>query len=488
MKPALQTEHATIYQGDCLSVLKEMKGGSVHCIVTSPPYWGLRDYGTGEWEGGDAGCDHIAPPSGVRQKGVLLVGSGNRDGFSSDGQFKHVCRRCGARRLDKQLGLEKLHDCLALLRGKEPCGECYVCKVVLICRELRRVLRKDGTFFLNLGDSYCNSGSNKNGEGLDGKRRGGATGPDGETGYKKRDIRYSLSSVGLKIKDLCGVPWRTALALQADGWTLRSDIPWVRRNSMPESCTDRPAKSLEYVFLFSRGQRYYFDMESVRKPLLPGSADRYAYSFGGAKNQALVDANKDGVGRRTSIVGNRTADVDRNFRNSDLWFQSVDAPHGLTGVDDELVGLDVTTKGYAGAHFAVFPSALILPLILAGTSQKGCCPKCGVPWQRIVERDRQPTRPAKESKLGSTTIMEHGNRDPQRHCTTTKTKGWEPGCGCGGDPVPCTVLDPFMGSGTTAAVAVKNGRRAIGIELNEKYIELIARRLKKAEGDRGFGF
>lgn len=172
MKPHYETEHGSLYHGNALDVLKSMTDESVQCCVTSPPYWGLRDYG-----------------------------------------------------VDGQLGLEKT-------------PEEYIEKMVEIFREVRRVIRDDGCMFLNLGDSYASSGTGNNGnEGYD----------DGRANRTKRLGGNSVP--GLKPKDLCGIPWRVALALQADGWYLRSAMPWVKRSAMPESCTDRPASALEYMFL-----------------------------------------------------------------------------------------------------------------------------------------------------------------------------------------------------------------------------------------------
>ena len=160
MKPTLKTENAKVYQGDCLDVLKRLEAGSVHCVVTSPPYFGLRDYGTAEWEGGDENCEHLVRENHNAESSSLEGGKATVH-HAKEG-FKTKCPRCGARRIDKQLGLEEQHDCLALLRGREPCGKCYVCKVVLICRELRRVLRDDGIMWLNLGSCYAGGDTTNN--------------------------------------------------------------------------------------------------------------------------------------------------------------------------------------------------------------------------------------------------------------------------------------------------------------------------------------
>lgn len=339
--------------------------GSVHCVVTSQPYWGLRDYG-----------------------------------------------------VDGQIGLEKTL-------------EAFVETMVEVFREVRRVLRDDGTCWVNLGDSYSVH-----------KRK-----TTDKSGPKQRRNAGSLGvpsrcAPDLKPKDLCGIPWRVALALQADGWWLRSAMPWVKRSAMPESVTDRAASALEYVFHLVKSERYFWDMEAVRKP--PSGIMGGACFGGPAKEekaqQKIGSALRTQQRAATKEDRERYAAAGRNFRNADLWFESIEGPHGLCGVDDELVGLDVTSEAYKQAHFATFPTKLVEPLILASTSARGCCPACGAPWKRILNR--------------------------------TETLGWQPSCKCGRtDTVPAIVLDPFSGSGTTVRVARAHGRIGIGLELNPEYIE-----------------
>lgn len=267
---------------------------------------------------------------------------------------------------------------------------------------------------------------------------------------------------------------------------------------MPESVTDRPAKALEYVFMFAKQERYFWDMEAVKQK---GTGQ------GWRGTDFLPDSDKNkNVNGITAATGasrlNRSTEKlqSRNFRNADLWFQSIQQPHGLVGMGDELVGLDVTSEPLYQAHFAAFPCALVEPFVKAGTSLKGCCPKCGMPWHRKVEKDRKATRPGSDGKVpdyykqlneenphihhghGSRgkrfkNSIQLGNRDPLRHCTETKTIGWEPGCKCGKEPTPCVVMDPFAGAGTTLLVSQRNGRKFLGIELNKDYVELASKRL-----------
>src|SRR5208282_2509028 len=229
-----------ILTGDCMDVLPTLEAQSVQCCVTSPPYWGLRDYGTAEWEGGDSGCDHII---GEIRTGLGMValgqrlgcGGGHKAASSKPILAKDTCPKCGARRIDSQLGLESS-------------PEEYLAKMVAVFREVWRVLRDDGTLWVNMGDSYVsNPGNTTNRSSFDWKR-----------GKENQNLN-SYRGNGLKPKDLCMMPARLAMALQADGWYLRSDIIWHKPNPMPESCTDRPTKSHEYIFLLAKQERYFYD-------------------------------------------------------------------------------------------------------------------------------------------------------------------------------------------------------------------------------------
>lgn len=429
--------------GDWLAVLKEMPAGCVQCVVTSPPYWGLRDYKTGRWEGGDPKCDHKPNRQTQGQTGQRATRT-----FTAEAIAKDVCPKCGARRIDQQLGLEK-----------SPAE--YVTKLVEGFGELRRVLRDDGTVWLNMGDSYCgswgDSGHRPERSGKPGHQREKNTewfAREGHAGSLKARI------AGLKPKDLCGIPWRVAFALQADGWWLRSDIIWAKPNPMPESVTDRPTRAHEYIFLLSKSKTYYYDQEAIREAPqvaasdeLPVEGSWHSHTDDGARGQRIHK------GKDYCPAGGR------NKRS--VW--------------------TIPTQAFAAAHFATFPFALVEPCILAGTSAKGCCPECGAPWKRLVSKDRKATRPARDNVLDNTGMA---NRDPQRHVTESQTVGWVPVCRCGfygecatDDPVhlgsqPCLVLDPFMGSGTVAVVAKKLGRDFVGIELNADYVKLAEKRLR----------
>jgi DNA modification methylase len=410
---------ATLYLGDARQCLRGLPERSVHCVVTSPPYWGLRRYLPEE---------HAAAQD--------------------------------------EIGSEPSPDCGT--QGQGQCGGCFVCSMVGVFREVYRVLRDDGTVWLNLGDSYSGSwGARGRGHGTNAPR------PDLEEKYGTGAANRRVD--GLRDGNLVGVPWRVALALQADGWVLRSDVPWVKRSAMPDSAENRPGKCLEYVFLLAKGSGYYFDMDAVR----PSSTT--PTGAGGACFGRVMDreaAQQAGAASRRYERPNYT---DRALRNSDLWFQSVDRPHGVVGSGDEVVGLDVTphsARGQKKMHFAVFPPALITPLILASTSEHGCCAACGRPWERVGARVTASVRPAEsgaraEADAAGVALsgLNNGLREGHRE-RSSRTFGWRRTCGCQTDEVvPAVVLDPFVGSGTAVATALLLGRAGVGIDLSAEYLQ-----------------
>ena len=387
-----------VFYGDAERVLKTLPPGLVQCCVTSPPYWGLRDY-------------------------------------SVAGQF-----------------------------GLEATPEEYIARMVGVFREVWRVLRDDGTAWLNLGDSYCSAG--KGGE-WDERRMQKGT---GQTLYSRQANRGNYS--GLKPKDLCMIPARVALALQADGWWLRSDIIWSKPNPMPESCTDRPTTAHEHVFLLSKRARYFYDADAIREEHKPESLARYEYGLHAkAPNDGFISAGSDTGAFHSDRMGDHINYIGRNKRT--VW--------------------EIATAPYAGAHFATFPPALVEPCILAGTSPRAC-EICGAPWKRVTAKGE----PDEEWKAhcGADSSGEYHGKAQKDYATAgaenpsevkarilegmrkRETTGWQPTCSCDNEGKGrCLVLDPFAGSGTTGEVALKHGRDYLLIELNRDYEKLIRGRL-----------
>lgn len=340
-----------ILHGNCIEMLKTIPDESVDCCITSPPYYGLRDYGTGTWVGGNPNCPHkrlskFSENTATGHAQEELIGN------VGDAIYKSVCPLCGAVREDQQIGLEET-------------PEEYIERLVAVFREVKRILKSDGTLWVNIGDSYWGSGSR--GYDFTGKLTEASKVQAGSKGTENLSNIPKLvgtTDTGIKNKDLIGIPWMLAFALRSDGWYLRQDIIWHKPNPMPESVKDRCTKSHEYIFLLSKSPRYYFDYEAIQEPA--NYKDAAGIKFGGTK---YGDSNDT---KFATYSGNEyQSDGTRNKR--DVW--------------------SVIPSHYKEAHFATFPEELVTPMLLAG------CPKDGV------------------------------------------------------------VLDPFMGSGTTGAVAVLNGRQ-----------------------------
>jgi len=336
---------ARIIQADVIDGLRSLPDASVHCIVTSPPYWGLRDYG-----------------------------------------------------VPGQLGLEKT-------------PEEYLARMVEVFREARRVLRDDGTAWCNLGDSYAGSGCGWGG-GSFSEKSGHFQKIHGDVEHKNKD---QTPPPGLKPKDLCGIPWRLALALQADGWYLRCDIIWAKPNPMPESVTDRPTRAHEYIFLLSKSARYYYDAEAIMEPVSENTHARISQDL--AKQIGSFRANGGGKtnGPMKAVVKGSTrkmAEAGSGIKHNDSYETAMALK---VSARNKRTVWAVPSAAFKDAHFATFSPKLIEPCILAG------CPRGG------------------------------------------------------------TVLDPFVGSGTTCAVAKALGRNSIGIELNPKYVAMAERRVARAE-------
>ena len=395
-----------IRRGDNLDILPILAPRSVQCVVTSPPYFGLRDYGIAPsvWP-----AIEYAPMAGIPPISVPA---------------QVVC-----------LGLES--DPIA-----------YVAHLVHVFRLLRDVMRDDGTVWLNLGDSYA---ANRGYQVADSKHK---------------DVGNSHGAAvpsGLKQKDLMMIPARVALALQADGWYLRNQAIWHKPNAMPESVTDRLTNDYEPVYLLAKSARYYFDQNAIRtehtshierqsKPATP----RGTYASDGrslGREQQSESFHPAGRNRRT------------------VW--------------------TIPTQALRAEHYAPMPEALVEPCILAGSAAKAC-EHCGAAWVRLVETDNPRAsddyrnRAATPKDAASGGMAGRGSptsglakpgwrKDGSKTVTTT---GFAPACACAGNTgaVSSIVLDPYFGSGTTGRVAIKYGRRCIGIDKNDSYIDMSDRR------------
>jgi len=334
-----------LLQGDCLSVLRTLPAASVHCCVTSPPYFGLRDYGH-----------------------------------------------------NGQIGMERT-----------PAE--YVAALVDVFREVRRVLRDDGTLWLNLGDSYAND-----------KKWGGHTGGKHVAELHGQAIGRSRRDTGLKPKDLIGIPWRVAFALQDDGWWLRSDIIWAKTNAMPESVQDRPTRAHEYMFLLAQRERYYYDAQAIAEPAQFWQGAAATFERSGPVSQHVLPGQSaaqhsperaGGKGGRNSFRGRGAEREGEKGPANREGRELADVGYGPTRNKRSV--WTVATRPYPEAHFATYPVELVQPCILAGSPAGG------------------------------------------------------------------TVLDPFNGSGTTGVAAIGLGRQYIGIELNPAYRAMAERRLSTTQ-------
>lgn len=325
-----------IRQGDCLDLLRDMPNESINCCITSPPYWGLRDYGTAEWEGGDSECSHKRDS---KQSELTQTGHRNLEGAVDDGIYKDECKRCGAKRKDRQLGLE--------LTPQE-----YVEKMRLVFSEIKRVLKKDGTLWLNLGDTYSAQRWTKKGE---------KTTPAQPMNGMKDDWRAIApeKESGLPDKNLVGIPWRVAFALQSDGWYLRQDIIWHKPNPMPESVADRCTKAHEYIFLLSKEPNYYFDSEAIKEDSV--------WDTDGEGTIKRAERQREGLKSNPSEIKNGIRIKYPNGKHG----QTHQSPKTIYGKRNKRSVWSINVKPYKEAHFATFPTELITPCVLAG------CPKNG---------------------------------------------------------------------------------------------------------------
>lgn len=424
-----------ILVGDCRDKLRELQDQSVHMVWTSPPYFGLRDYGN-----------------------------------------------------DDQIGLE-------------PTPDDFVEAMVTVMGHVRRVLRDDGTLWLNIGESY-----------------GGVRGnihpsPDNKNSHEGADTPTKAKKGTLR-KQLLGIPWQVVLALQTDGWYLRSNIIWAKGVSgqddfkddmwqamyqagvsetqalkamelvdphvgscMPEAVKDRPTTSHEHLFLLAKNEKYFYDHYAIRED--PSTE---------------IDGRGSWEERKKAGHPTRYGDTESKSYSGEATMPSLSA---IKGGRNRRTVWCVGTSSFSGAHFATAPEPLIEPCLKAGTSEYGCCVECGSPYERVMNSPGNPEgilgrrgEPNSRTHGGGhegnvKTENEDGVRLKKGHNPTQSYKGsfegWKPTCDCTTeeDPIPCTVLDPFAGAGTTMLVAEKLGRRSIGLELNPEYAQIAEDRLEE---------
>jgi DNA modification methylase len=385
----------TIIIGDVREKLAELPSDHFHCVVTSPPYWALRDYG-----------------------------------------------------VEGQLGLE-------------PTVQEYVANMVAVFREVRRVLRPDGVCWVNIGDTYMSSAGGYSDNGS----RGTTSQVSAKTQSAVLSHKQRKPIEGFKAKDRIGVPHRLVFGLQDDGWYFRDEVIWHKPAPMPESVKDRTTKAHEFIFMLSKSPRYFYDVIAASEKSVGDSP--------GNKSHKGAEAYQGGDEKHRTKVGlcNMTATAQRQPRS--VW--------------------KIATQPLKAAHFAAYPPELVRRCLVGSVSEKGCCPTCAAPWVRATEKQRRATRPGENNKQhfatnwashdgGHSTLKYNtpdnhakvvGNRDAYRHVTETITTGWRQSCKCEPvDPVPCHVLDPFHGAGTTMKVCERLGLDYAGIELNPEYVQL----------------
>lgn len=364
--------------------------------------------------------------------------------------------------------------------GLEETPEEYVIKLVEIFREIKRVLKKEGTVWLNLGDSYYGGGWKGSKTDLSETKQGINKGT--ECG---KDLNPDGKHDFLKPKDLVGIPWRLAFTLQEDGWWLRQDIIWKKGNSMPESVKDRCTKSHEYIFLLTKSKNYYYDQEAIMEEIRDSSFKRLMQDIENQEGSDRVPFKTNGGMK--AVVSRKKFDKymgggGTSFNGKSGYFKKDGTP--ICGLYKNKRSVwDVNIKGYKEAHFATFPEELIEPCIKAGCP-KYICSKCGLPLKKEIKKEVIP----EECK----TYLE-GEPGDKKQCgsqfgwvTNSKYKEWNKkrkkeeiiiSCGCKEEFKSGIVLDPFMGSGTTGLVALKQKKNFIGIELNPEYIKIAEKRL-----------
>lgn len=408
-----------IYNENCVQTMARMPADSVQCVITSPPYWGLRDYHipASVW-GGEPHCKHAWGTEQIYHRGgphgnrVML--QGGRSVVEAQAEVKTIhagrfCQECGA-----------WQGCL----GLEPTPEQYVDHVVKIFRQVRRVLNDHGTLWLNLGDSYASGMRTKY--------------ADDRHKYKTAraiDMRPPTPD-GLKSKDLIGIPWRVAFALQADGWYLRSDIIWSKPNPMPESVRDRPTKAHEYLFLMSKSERYYYDADAIAEPV------------------------KEPLRRRADRIGGMSWESRQQHSECGIYARNMRAPSGWDTSTGE--------GGHGKFHKNGRENNSVKKYDGTGYGSDGS----------KVRNHKGNAMNKPDGKRNRRSVWEISTQPfPEAHFATFPEKLVEP-CLLAGSREGDVVYDPFMGSGTVALVALRGRRIFVGSEISAEYCAIAQKRIE----------
>jgi DNA modification methylase len=482
-----------IITGECRDVMSRLalEGVKVNCVVTSPPYWGLRSYGTKPvvW-GADPRCAHEWGPGLLTDTRGIQIGSA----ATSDARGHergNLCCRCGA--WCGELGLE-------------PSVGLYIDHMVEVFRLVRELLHDDGVAFVNIGDTYItrpNGGigenSTINGQGSQMASR------EASSVLSRQRHRGSL-----KLKDMALVPQRLAIALQADGWWVRQDIIWHKPNPMPGSYRDRFTTAHEYVWLLAKSERYFFDAEAVKEPASPNTHARMGrahngYHAPGQDRHSGILAPRENAGVNPKARSRRPGGWAEEGSHRDLVgrYDRVKQNDSFSAAVVDVVGMrmkrdvwTIPTTPYSGSHYATFPEELVEPCILAGTSAHGHCSSCGAGWTRVMG-DPVPAEGRGSGNKERRDRSQFGGVPPIGNEAIGKqnqafgvpwqpsvpvTAGWEPGCECGVPAAPAIVFDPFMGTGTVARVAARLGRNYLGCDLDAKNEALQDERLSGTMG------
>ena len=418
-KKMKKLETNKVYEGNSLDVLKTFPDESLDMCVTSPPYWGLRDYGTANWKGGKEDCDHTIPCD-------WTAGKVQKANHGSMRTYTELCKRCGAKRVDDQLGLEST-------------PEKFINNLCDIFDEVKRVLRPHGSCWVNLGDSYVRNPSQQD--------------QIGKTGIQSAKYQYNFKhkknySSTYKAKSLAQIPSRFAIEMTDRGWILRNEIIWHKPSCMPASVKDRYTVDFEKMFFFTKNPKYYFKQQL--EPVKEVSLKRAQYGLD-QTDYDMKAVNVQGLDK----MGERF--VNPNGRNKrTVW--------------------NVNVASFKGAHFAVYPPELIESPIDAG------CPefvdkKTGIPRERVMEKTSLERHELPKDNPNHRPERYDGKYEQGQRYATYDDKGYTDGRD-DDEFTPGIVLDPFFGSGTTAEVAMKQDKDWVGIELNPEFVKISDERLE----------